>query len=64
MARATKERLERDAARFGRVQGLVGQEAVAKDVNWLRCKVCEEMIGDHNDAQLFACAKRQKGITP
>jgi len=63
MSRATKERLERDAVRFG-LATPSQQKKLKRAINASLCEVCGICIAGHSDAQVFACAKRQKGITP
>lgn len=58
MARATKERLERDAARFGLVANSVMRAYVSSLLDEAEC-VCGRLIGKHSRAQLFECKHKQ-----
>lgn len=52
MARATKERLERDAARFG----LKTQPAKPSKYDAAPCVSCGNPLGMHTRAEIYNCA--------
>lgn len=58
--RATRERLAKDAERFG----LVAMAKRRLPVRFACCEQCGRVIGAHSVQQLFACGKKQRGLTP